>query len=778
MRISTLLAGTALMALTTPAFAQQDENPTPATIPEGQAADTEDDEGRIEEIVVTAQKRDESIQEVPVAVSALSADQLDNPIVQDIRDIAGRVPSLVVDPVGAGPSAAAISIRGISFEDIEKSFDPAVGVVVDGVFIGTNTGQLLDSFDLAGLEVLRGPQGTLFGRNTIGGVINVARTKPTGEFGVKGRASYANYETLTGRLLVNTPSIGGILALKGFVYYDDTEGFYRNVTKNRREGMYETLSYGVTALITPVEGVEAVVTYEHMRERGETVSTSLSETGRDVICLQIPIPGVGLVRPFAPAAQCDRSQLEFRGGYTTFSAAPNAVINDTDAITGNINIELGDFLLTSVTGYRTNEEDVGQDFDGTSVDFFATNRVQDYDQFSQEIRIAGDVTEWLNLLVGGYYFDSSYQLVQSTRFGPGLLGPMPVVLRQDVDHNAESYAAFTDAQIKLGDRITIGLGGRYTEDKKDIFSTFGVPAALAGNGQCLQANQTLCSGRASFDKFTYRANATFEIDDTKRVYVSYSRGFRSGGFNGRAASPTSLGPYEPETVDAYEIGLKADWLDRRLRTNFAIYQTDYNNKQEEVVQPSPPGAANPQETVVQNAATARIRGFEAEITARPVDVLTFSASLTYTDAEYREFFNDVNGDLILDDVSTLELRRAPDWIWSAGLDYSNDLGSGTVRASALFRYVDELFTCITPQRPAVLGNVVNDPRCLAEPREILDASIGYDFELGGSKLGITAFGRNLLDNRGLSSTLPVAGLFTFGASRPPRSYGVEVSFSF
>jgi iron complex outermembrane recepter protein len=158
-------------ALVSPAYAQE----APA-----------EEEGGIRDIIVTAQRRSESIQSVPVAVTALDAKALSQSSIDDIRDIAGRVPSLVIDSVNAGPSAAAISIRGISFEDIEKSFDPAVGVAVDGVFIGTNTGQLLDAFDLESIEVLRGPQGTLFGRNTIGGVINVRRSKPTGELGVKG----------------------------------------------------------------------------------------------------------------------------------------------------------------------------------------------------------------------------------------------------------------------------------------------------------------------------------------------------------------------------------------------------------------------------------------------------------------------------------------------------------------------------------------------------------------------------------------------------------------
>lgn len=457
---STILIGSAV--LVAPAVAQAD----------GATAEAEN-QGAIRDIIVTAQRREDSLQSVPVAVSALDRVALEAPIVEDLRDFAGRVPSLVVDSVAAGPSAAAISIRGISFEDIEKSFDPAVGVVIDGVFVGTNTGQLLDSFDLERLEVLRGPQGTLFGRNTIAGVISVTRTKPTEEAGVRAALGYSSYDTKRGRLVLNSGTLGGIVALKGFVFYDDTDGYYRNVTKGRREGQYETLTGGVTALITPTEWLKAEITYEHMRERGETVVGSLSETGKDLICLVPGAPG------FAPADECNRRSLPNWGLYTTFQEVESAVRNDTDAVTANIDVELGGgFSLTSVTGYRVNDESVRQDFDGTSINFFDTLRLQQYEQFSQEVRIVGDVTPWLNLLVGGYYFDSNYQLDQSTNFGVVLGQGQTAVLRQVVDHHSKSYAGFADARIKLGDRLTIGVGGRYTEDKKRIFNNYGRIASL------------------------------------------------------------------------------------------------------------------------------------------------------------------------------------------------------------------------------------------------------------------------------------------------------------
>ena len=502
----------------------------PAHAQAAAAASPPAEQDGIADIIVTAQKRTESIQKVPVAVTALSKKELDSPTVQDIRDFAGRIPSLSIATVPSAPSAAAISIRGISFGDLEKSFDPAVGVVVDGVFIGTSTGQLLDTFDLEGFEVLRGPQGTLFGRNTIGGVINVTRTKPSNLAGAKGSFAYSSYNTKRGRLVVNSGKIGNFIALKGFVNYDKTGGFTYNVTKKRHDGRYETLSAGATALITPAAGISALITYEHQRERGENVNAALSETGADLICLFPGAPG------FAPAVECNRYSLPDHGLYTTFSNKETPVRNDTDAVTANINVDLGgSFALTSITGYRRNKEFVASDFDSSSVNFFDTGRAQTFRQFSQEARIVGDVTPWLNLLVGGYYYNGRYALDQVSHFGAvigGALGPFDLVQR--ASQVSKSYAGFGDARIRLSDKFSLGVGARYTKDKKSMFNNYGqIPFLVQFSQPSFNGSQcvgvvgflpsppfppglpaygpaTNCSGKASFGKFTWRANANYQ----------------------------------------------------------------------------------------------------------------------------------------------------------------------------------------------------------------------------------------------------------------------------
>ena len=766
----------AISLAASPAVAQQTVlDPDPIS-PAAAAADDDaiGDTGAIREIVVTAQRRDDSIQSVPVAVTALDQTSLEDPALKDIRDIAGRVPSLVVDEVNAGPSAAAISIRGISFEDIEKSFDPAVGVVVDGVVIGTNTGQLLDTFNLESVEVLRGPQGTLFGRNTIAGVISVTRRRPTGMFGVEGIAGYAHFDTYRGRLAVDTPLIGGIVSARPYLLYDETEGYLFNQTLNRTAGKNRLITAGITALITPTDTIEALINYEHVDQKGETVVASLSDN-RDLICLQVPVPQVGLVRAFGiPDEECGRSALPDRGLYTIFQNIETPLRNKSDSLTGQVSIEFGRFTLNSITGYQTNSEDVRLDFDASSINFFDVRRVQEYDQFSQELRFGGDVTPWLNALIGAYYFNSSYDLDQFTN-----LGFVNTSLFQRTEGDSRSYAGFADARIKLGP-ITIGLGGRYTSDRKELFTNFG----LSPDGTCpifFGIAETACRGEETFDKFTGRASVDWQIDSYRLVYASYATGFRSGGFNGRASTPSSLGPYRPETVKSYELGFKGDWLNRQLRTNLALFRTEYDDKQEEVVRASPPpfSAINPQETVVENAASAVIQGAELEMIAAPSRDLSFRAALSLLDAEYDRFLRDVNGDLIPDDVSTLDLRRAPPVTVSVGADYNRDIGPGRVDFSTTFRFLDRYSTCIVANRPVMLGDVTNDKRCETDDKLLLDASLGYTLGFtNDTEVSLTVFGRNLLDDRGINSTLPVAGLFTFSGVRPPRQFGVELGFNF
>ncbi|HWA63313.1 MAG TPA: TonB-dependent receptor [Caulobacteraceae bacterium] len=769
------LGAVALAGLFTPAMAAEATSDTAAASAGGGV--------EVETIIVTARRREENLQTAPVSVTAVSPTQLKNAAAVDIRDLAGRAPDLVIDPVNAGPSAAAISIRGISFEDIEKSFDPAVGVLIDDVYIGTNTGQLTDTFDLASVQVLRGPQGTLFGRNTIGGVVSLQRTRPTGEFGGQVDVIVGDYGRQEYKGVLNLPKIGDVLSTKLFVSERKSDGYMQNVTLNQRTPGSDVLRFGGAFLIQPTSNFDLNLTLEHSRERSHNDQAPLSAS-TDLICAQLPFgPGGSLIYlgpPFQPpASECNRGTGADL--YTTFSNKLGVLNNDENDITAQANWRLGGVTLTSITGYRRNKEHAVQDFDSVSIDFFDTVRDQIYHQVSQEFRLSGKVTDAADFVVGAYYFDSHYSLDQATNYGLLLQAAagLPAQGRQQVEHNSRSYAVFGDVDWTFAPNWRLSVGGRYTRDEKHLDNSYpGVFATSAG---------------ASWGQFTPRASIDWRPTSDVMLYASYSRGFRSGGFNGRSATPiSSTTPYNPEKVDAYEAGAKTSWLDHRLVLNASVFDTEYKDKQEEVVVPVTSGGANAQETLVANAAQARIYGAEFELQAQPTRELSLRASLGLLHAQYGRFLQvDATYPTLNDDMSNLTLRRAPKVTADVGFDYRMPVSFGTVSLSADYRYIGAHETVITPAPGTGVYTgagcpttnctyiaPINDPRGHAVASNLIDASLGFEHPIGDRNVRIAVFGRNLLDERHLAGALAVAGLFSFGTGIPPRTWGVELSAKF
>lgn len=758
------LGAYALAALFTPTAANAADAASPTTAAAAGGA-------QLEQIVVTARRREENVQNTPLSVSAISPTQLEQKAAPDIRDLVGATPNLIIDPVSAGPSAAAISIRGISFEDIEKSFDPSVAVLIDGVYIGTNTGQLLDFFDFSGIEVLRGPQGTLFGRNTTGGVINITRSDPTGRFGGKVSGTFGDYGRKEFRGVLNLPEVG-IVDTKLFYFHKESTGYIHNVTRNADEPHSKDDNYGVTFKITPTDTFNAKLTLEGSRQRSETSQSSLSNNG-DLICLALPLgPGGSLVRVTGiPDQECNRNNQ--KDLYTTFSNVAGPVRYRERAGTFDFNWDIGHgFTVTGVTGYRKSNESVRQDFDASSINFFDTLRVQDYHQFSQEVRVAGKITDTLDMVAGAYYFDSEYHLHQTTNWGPFLqfAAGLPAQTQAFVHHKARSEAVFADFDWKFMPKWRLSVGGRYTKDTKQIVN---------------DATVFVARGKDSWSEFTPKVSIDYQPTDDIMLYATYAKGFRSGGFNGRASTPVAATtPYNPETVDSYEVGAKTDWLNNRLILNVAAFYTKYDNKQEEVVRPTPPGSINAQETIVSNAASATISGLEADLRARPIEGLNVTAALGLLDASYDQFQTLDPVTLTPVDLSNLNLRRTPKVTGSLGFDYTvpSQVGDWTVAAD--WRHIAPYDTVITPApgTGVIVGGklvpAVNDPRGRTNTQDLIDASLTWRQDRGDQQIHVTLFGRNLTDSRGLNGALAVAGLFSFGGPRPPRTWGVEVGYNF
>lgn len=729
---------------------------------------------QLDEIVVVGRLRGqaESVQDVPLAVTVVSPNQLGALASPNIEDLENLTPNLVIDTVVSTPGGAAISIRGVSFEDVEKSFEPTVGVVIDGVFIGTNTGQLANTFDFEQIEVLRGPQGTLFGRNTIGGVIKINRSRPTKEFGVKAEATLGSFGRQELNGVVNF-GLGDNIGLKLFGYDRSSDGYFRNVTLNRDAGASGSTSYGGTLLFEPNDNLEILLTAEHTDLDGDSSLSSFSDN-TDVVCL-VPAAFGGA----GGTAACNGGTAD--DIYTTYGDVLGGIDYSEDAFTGQINYDLGNLKLTSITGYKSSEELVVQDFDATAADFFTVSRDQDYKQFSQELRLAGELTERISGVVGVYYFDNEYQLLQLTDLGPApAMNPDGLTLPATTDHGVKSIAGFADFDFQINDEFRLSMGARYSKDDKEYTRGF-LELQMIPVAPFFAPALVNVSNEDSWSEFTPRVSLDYKPNDDLLFYGSYSRGYRAGGFNGRANSRDAVAnTFDPETVDSFELGMKSTFADGRVNLNLAAFTTNYNNKQEDTVIATVFPALNPQETITLNVASAKISGLEVDLMAKLSERFTLTGSLGLLDAKYDEFLVDLNQNGVADpgeDASGRGLRRAPDVSFSIAANYDIPVGAnGELNFNTKLNTRSSYEATIVPAP----GNFSrNDPRGLHPSEENLSASATYTHTLnGGQEVYIRGFGRNLTDQRGTAYALPVAGLFTFGSAIAPREYGVTIGGKF
>ncbi|WP_380878539.1 TonB-dependent receptor [Sphingomonas sp. DBB INV C78] len=740
-----ILALGAALAWQTPAFAQEQ---APAA---EQAATT--DSG-IQDIIVTARRRNESIQTTPIAVTAIQPSQLEAAAALNIGDLQGAAPNVLITVQATGAATANISIRGIAFADVEKSFDPAVGINVDGVYIGTSTGQFLDFFDIDSIEILRGPQGTLFGRNTISGVINVRRTRPTGELGGKFEASFAKYDQFAARAVVNVPIIKDVLAAKFFEFHTDGSGYYKEVGTGKLRGGSNNENFGASFLLTPSDNFDALLTLEKQIQDFDPVQGPLSQSG-DVFCPFLPVCGGNNTTDIY-------NVFPAPGGYGSYKAP---------AATLEMNFDAGAVKLTSVTSYRESKEDQLQDFATNGL--YNARRRQKYHQFSQELRGAGKIGDSFDYVAGLYYFDSKYRLVQDTLvFGQAST--------QDTTGKSESYAAFADFNWEIFDRVRLSGGGRWTHDKKENINPLLAPGGV--------------SASESWSKFTPKIGLDYRPTDELMVYASWSRGYRSGGFNGRGQTiGSATTPYDPETVDAYEVGLKSEFWDRRVSLNVAAFYTDYKDIQQSSTVPLTVPPFN--ETIVTNAAGAKIKGIEADLTVKPADGLILRSSLGYTDSKFEDFIiGQLAGGVLRNfDFSDVDLIYAPKITFAVSGEYTLPVTMGDVdgdiKLNASYRYLSrydqqiaaDANTPLTGPDPIVVER--NDPRLRSDEQNLLDASVSFiwDMNASGAKARATVFARNLLDDRGTQTAFTVSAfpiLWSFAAAREPRTYGVQLGFEF
>ncbi|MCF8710453.1 TonB-dependent receptor, partial [Rhizorhapis sp. SPR117] len=513
------------------------------------------------DIIVTARRREERMQDVPVAVTAIGTEKFQQLFAKDIRSLSAVVPNVDIDIMLATSNNTPIgSIRGISQIEVESTFDPAILVVSDGFAYARVAGSMLDLFDVERIEVLRGPQGTLFGMNTIAGAINIVSQKPTGEFGGKAQVRIGNNGRLDVRASLDFPIAPDLLAAKVSVLSSKSNGHWLNLATNEQIGGDNVFAIRPKLMFTPTDSLEFVLTGEIIRDRPDQIPIS-----------NFSMPGNALYDLGFPGTDSDGRPFEDRP-YDVWS--DNFRFKDKfDAklLILNANYDAGWADFSSITGYRKTEEQFNGDSDASPLILVHTPRATDTEQFSQELRLLSSVTDNLDVLVGGYYNWWKFDGFDPWQFGPD------VFLIGDSAQRSTTKAAFGQVNYTLTERLRMTAGGRYTWTSK----TFNR----------LPTGSTIRVGDSEkWSSFSPEVSFDYKFADESMVYAKWARGFRSGGFNGRANNQTTIGPYNEEVADSYEIGLKSEFLDRRVRLNLAGFYTNYDDLQTVQTRPAVGGA--------------------------------------------------------------------------------------------------------------------------------------------------------------------------------------------
>ena len=827
MKLYKFMAGVAFvpaLTLSMPAIAQSTNVP---------AAEEEQTSG-IQEIIVTARKTSESLQTTPVAVSAISGEALADQQIVGILQLQATSPNLTFSSAIAQPGSATVFIRGQGSSDGLIAIDQAVGVYVDGVYAARSTGGATDLFDVQRVEILRGPQGTLFGRNTTGGAINIIANKPTDKFEGSMRLDYGNYNTLLAQGVVNLP-LGSGVAIRAAYQHREHDGYGRTVTLNRPLGDLKSDYARFTIGITPEDSkFSALISgdFSKFSNSGELIGlksysapnafapTELlaAACGTQAIPAGLPASTAGFlgglkagviplcpalaVRP-GPAANYVYGKNGNTDIYRVFGNTPSYGKSDSYGASSVMQYEFSEAaLLKSTTAWRGVELESRTDNDGSPYTFTgglasipglyaarAANAIEQ-DQFSQELQLSGDVGQFQYIL-GGFYFVEN----GTDRSDSGSLFPLnPAVATVDGVVRNKSVAGYGQLIFKVTDAVRLTGGLRYTKDDRSLvirnrdtnLLTKAVTSSLGTVADGLLDGDKSDPLRASFDRsfnyWSYLVSADWQANDDLFLYAKTSRSQRSGGLNTRAVF--GVGglpvPFSPEIVTDYEVGAKVDLFDRRVRMNLAVFNSDVENVQRNLAG----NVGNRLVGGVANAAKARIRGLEAELTVAPTDGLTLGANLGYTDAKYNKFIN-VDGA----DFSGAKFPYTPEVTLGLFGDYSKDVGAGTIKLHADYSWRSEAYHAPlaastgqrvgkTPAQIDVISRNLQDTAKLPS-YGLLNARIA--FQLDEPNLEFALYARNIAKEKYFTRYLPVENTplaFTSYMPGDPRTYGASVTFRF
>ncbi|MDE2435747.1 MAG: TonB-dependent receptor [Sphingomonadales bacterium] len=779
------------------------------------AAQDSSDHSGLTEIVVTATKRETNLQKTPIAISVLAPEAIKDRHVQSLIDLAdGAVPSLRVATFEARHSALTVGIRGIvPFDANQTARDQGVGVYLDGIYLGRQQGLNTALFDAQRIEVLRGPQGTLFGRNTEGGAVSIVTKEPSGNFGGRLIGGVGNYGSYASEAHVDLPTVANIaFKVDGVLQHQDA------TVKNPLEGQYgwnyhNTAGGRISAKWKPFDGFSATFSYDKAKDENTPNYSQLinyNPNGKvvgqyDPVTLKLVAPGspagtstvcTTCIAPLSPLVQIHTD----RQGVAEIGVPQQLSVDRTDGFSSTLKYQVASGVeLRSISAWRGVETEQWDNSGGAHRTIFVPNgNFSRYSlsylrqrQFSQEFQLVGSLPS-LDYVVGLYYFNENVREFAATpstdkwnATGTGYTINSEIVngaitsgnqgwndinmwFRQRDSHaRARSYAAFAQATWTPVDPVHLTVGGRYTRDKRE--------------GALTMVNGTATNWVFTYDRDRFDPMVTLAWDAAQgvNVYAKYSSGFRAGGANDRSST---FGAFGPEAVKAYEVGAKLDLFDRRVRLNLAGYimdrtgtQIDFDNVDTapflaDGVTPNPTFNLHTENTA--NApGTSKVRGIEAELTVRPIDNLTMGASYAYTYTDVPVTANPNPGPTF-GVLTRVFVVYTPENAASGYIDYEIPFTGSDTRVKL---HLDANYA--SSQYSFQAENVKTDASFIVNGRISL---ANIELGAGNTKLALSAWARNLLDETHIyrRSNANNNTLGAYANFNPPRTFGFEATLNF
>ena len=722
------------------------------------------------EIVVTANKREQSLQDVAISLTALSSQQLEDRAIVNIRDVAQQSPGM---NIATNSGTTRITIRGVGLQVATGVAEANIAQHIDGIFQSQATMPSVAPVDLEQIEVLRGPQGTLYGRNSTGGTINFITSKPTYDLEAGGSIGIGSWDGRRADAYVSGPLVDDTLLARVSGYYSENDGYYHNTFLDTRLNAAKEYGTRGALRLVPSDTVTIDLSAYYQREKGSYPPQTLLRGSIPLLDVLTMPPGEGM----GPLVDPDTVVVDSRP-YRTAGNFDPLLRKWTWGGTLDVNVEAADWLtVRSLTGLIRHRFGPSYfDGDGTSYPMVEIGNEDDPREqrsraFSQEVNLSGEnFDDRLQWLLGYYYFsgridaripaifpDPLVQGLLGAGFGPLFPDATTVLFQsqgQALTEDTTSNAVFADMTFAILPALRLNVGGRYSADRKDTTQDVVVALNVDGNDLVLELCPNLRT-RQKFNEFNGKARLEFDPADRVMTYVQWQNGFKDGGLNISACGDT----FEPEKLTAYEAGIKSSWMDGQLTVNASIFRYDYDNLQVLAFR-------NAADSFVDNVPRSRTTGGELEVVARPVAGLALNATAAYLDSEILEMesFDQENPGAGVQDLRGRPLPNSPELTLTAGAQYSlpTSFGSITPRAelyhssSFNFRLFDN---ALDAQKAYTLFNAV------------VTAEFGSNYTLRG-------YVKNIGDRKVLNQLLfsPPSGIA--GEYGRPREWGVDFAVSF